>query len=74
MVVEQGRAQGAQIAGLQHQAQQMEAAVTEHSHSLSSFQAQFSTQLAQQEHRLDGLFRQQMDRLEDLFNKKPRHE
>lgn len=67
MVVEQGRTQGHQIASLHSQ-------VSEHNQSLTNFQAQFSTQLAQQETRLDSLFRQQMDRLEDLFTKKARHE
>lgn len=74
MIVDQGRTQGQQIAGLQQQTQQIEHAVTEHHQSLSSFQTQFSSQLAQQENRLDSLFRQQMERLEDLFAKKPRHE
>ena len=74
MIIDQGRAQGTQISSVQQQVQQIDSKLGEHNATLSTFQQQFTCQLAQQESRLDSLFRQQMDRLEDLFTKKPRHE
>ena len=67
MVVEQGRSSAQQF-------NQIEAAVTENATRLGSFQQQFKAQLEQQQSQLDGLFQQQMSRIEDLLSKKQRTE
>ena len=72
MVSEQSQAQSSQIASLQAQSQRMEAAISDQAGKLGSFQVQFKQQLERQQGQLDNLFQQQMDRIEDLFQKKAR--
>ncbi len=67
VVTEQGKQQGQQIQRLEH-------AVSDNAVKLGSFQTQFQKQLEQQQTQLDGLFKQQMEKLEDLLAKKARKE
>ena len=69
LVQEQGHIHQQQIA-------QLEVAVSDQSHKLVGFQQQFRAQLEQQQGHLDGLFQQQLAKIEDLIsgNKKPRRE
>ena len=69
LVQEQGHLHQQQIA-------QLEVAVSDQSHKLVGFQQQFRAQLEQQQGHLDGLFQQQLSKIEDLIsgNKKPRRE
>ena len=72
LVTEQGQTQSSQIASLQIQSQRMESAISDQAGKLGSFQVQFKQQLERQQGQLDSLFQQQMDKIEDLFQKKPR--
>ena len=72
MLQEQSRTQSNQIQVLQQQTAHLEHAVADHGHSLTHFQTQFTSQMSQQESRLDSLFRQQMDRLEEMLSKRAR--
>ena len=67
VVTEQGKQHG-------HQIQRLETAVTDNVAKLGSFQNQVQKQLEQQQSQLDGLFKQQMEKLEDLLAKKARRE
>ena len=73
-VAEQSKNQGHQIQQLQQQGQRMEMVVADNVAKLGTFQTQFQKQLESQQHSLDNLFQQQMDRIEDLFAKKARKE
>ena len=72
MICEQGQSQSSQIASLQVQSQRLETAVSDQAGKLGNFQVQFKQQLERQQGQLDALFQQQMDRIEDLFQKKAR--
>ena len=72
LVTEQGHTQSSQIASLQIQSQRMESAISDQAGKLGSFQVQFKQQLERQQGQLDSLFQQQMDKIEDLFQKKAR--
>lgn len=67
VVTEQGKQHG-------HQIQRLETAVSDNVAKLGSFQNQFQKQLEQQQSQLDGLFKRQMEKLEDLLAKKARRE
>ena len=71
-VCEQGQSQHAQIVSLQSQGMRLEQAVSDQATNLGNFQTQFKQQLESQQGQLDSLFKQQMDRIEDLFQKKAR--
>ncbi len=74
-IQEQGATQGSQIQQLYAQSTRLETTVQEQSAALGQFQSQFRAQLEQQQGQLDSLFRQQMDRIEEILQpKKPRHE
>ena len=72
MVCEQSQAQQAQISVLQNQSTKLESAINDNATKLGAFQVQFQHQLEKQQGQLDSLFQQQMDRIEDLFQKKAR--
>ncbi len=63
-----------QIGTLHQQGVTLEKAVQDSNCKLASFQQQFHAQLEQQQSTLDGLFRQQFDQIEALFQKRARHE
>ena len=67
VVTEQGKQHGQQL-------QRLESAVTDNVAKLGSFQMQFQRQLEQQQTQLDGLFKQQLEKMEDLLAKKARKE
>ena len=71
---EQSKQHGLQIQQLQQQGQRLEAVVADNVSQLGAFQCQFQKQLEQQKNSLDVLFQQQMDKIEDLFAKRPRKE
>lgn len=71
-ICEQGQTQHNQIVALQSQGTRLEQAVSDQATSLGNFQSQFKQQLESQQGQLDSLFKQQMDRIEDLFQKKAR--
>ena len=71
---ENAKQQTLQIQQLQQQGQRLETVVADNVSQISSFQSQFQRQLEQQQTTLDGLFQQQLDRIEDLFSKRPRKE
>lgn len=70
---EQGATHSGQIQQLYVQSQRMEVSIQEQSSALGHFQTQFQAQLEQQQGQLDSLFKQQMNRIEEIL-KKPRHE
>ena len=71
---EQSKQQCHQIQQLQQQGQRLESVVADNVSQLGTFQVQFQRQLEQQQTTLDSLFQQQLDRIEDLFSKRPRKE
>lgn len=70
--------QTAQVVQLQSQFQaqhgQLEAAVAEQSRQLQGLGSQFQMQMEKQQSQLDTMFQSQMQRLEDLWCKRSRHE
>ena len=72
MMCEQGQQQQAQITVLQGQHVKLEKTVADGSANLVKFQQTFQNQLEQQQSQLDTLFQKQMDKIEDLFQKKAR--
>ena len=71
-IQEQGATQGNQIQQLYAQSTRLEASVQDQSVAMGHFQTQFRAQLEQQQGQLDSLFRQQMDRIEELMKKQRR--
>ena len=71
-IQEQGTTQRNQIQQLYAQSTRLEASVQDQSVAMGHFQTQFRAQLEQQQGQLDSLFRQQMDRIEELMKKQRR--
>lgn len=63
-----------QIQTLHRQTSQLETAVQTNAGQLTAFQTQFHAQMEQSQSRLEGLFKEQHDRIEALFQKRARME
>ncbi len=78
IVADHANTQTAQVMQLQSQFQaqhgQLEAAVAEQGRQLQGLGSQFQMQMEKQQSQLDGMFQNQMQKLEDLLVKRSRHE